>query len=274
MNPSVTVVKPYMPLPGSAVGLVTPSSSVSRYPRRLSRALQALTGLGFRPVPAPHAWWDDRDRPAPEALAEDISWCCRREEISAIMCTTGGLRSAELLPHLDFDLLRAARKPLCGFSDITSLLLGVHVRAGIVTFHGPTVVPSMGDADGIDPYSAAGLLAVSAASGLLMFGYWGVASWLFTSRGLWIGYATQALGVTSSAFAALLITSAAERRGRRFVQEALGRYTSPELVKELVAHPEYLSLEWGERRAMSVYFSDIAGFTSFSEKMSPERSSL
>ncbi len=121
------------------------------------------------------------------------------------------------------------------------------------------------------PRGSLALLAVSGAAGLLMFGYWGVASWLFTSRGVWIGYATPALGVTSSAFAALLITSAAERRGRRFVQEALGRYTSPELVKELVAHPEYLSLEWGERRAMSVYFSDIAGFTSFSEKMSPER---
>ncbi|MBZ3907000.1 S66 family peptidase [Streptomyces griseiscabiei] len=159
MDPSTTVVKPYAPLPGSGIGLVTPSSSVSRYPRRSARAVRALAGLGFLPVAAPHAWWQDHDRPAPEALAEDIAWCCRHEEISAILCTTGGLRSAELLPHLDFDLLRAARKPLCGFSDITSLLLGVYARAGIVTFHGPTLVPSMGDADGIDPYVADGLLA-------------------------------------------------------------------------------------------------------------------
>ncbi|MEH0531002.1 LD-carboxypeptidase [Streptomyces stelliscabiei] len=159
MDPCAPVVKPYAPLPGSAIGLVTPSSSVNRYPRRSARALQVLTGLGFRPVPAPHAWWDDKERPTPAALAEDIAWCCRHEEISAILCTTGGLRSAELLPHLDFDLLRAARKPLCGFSDITSLLLGVYARAGIVTFHGPSLVPSMGDADGIDPYTADGLLA-------------------------------------------------------------------------------------------------------------------
>ncbi|MBV9025052.1 MAG: LD-carboxypeptidase [Streptomycetaceae bacterium] len=159
MDPSAIPVKPYAPLPGSAIGLVTPSSSVSRFPRRTRRALRALAGLGFRPVAAPHAWWDDEDRPEPGVLAEDIAWCCRREEISAILCTTGGLRSAELLPYLDFDLLRAARKPLCGFSDITSLLLGVYLRAGMVTFHGPTAVPSMGDADGIDSYAAAGLLA-------------------------------------------------------------------------------------------------------------------
>jgi class 3 adenylate cyclase len=42
------------------------------------------------------------------------------------------------------------------------------------------------------------------------------------------------------------------------------------LVKELMEHPEHLSLEWGERRGMTVYFSDIAGFTSFSEGLSPE----
>ena len=35
-------------------------------------------------------------------------------------------------------------------------------------------------------------------------------------------------------------------------------------------HPEYLSLEWGESREMSVYFSDIAGFTTISEGLTPE----
>ena len=74
-----------------------------------------------------------------------------------------------------------------------------------------------------------------------------------------------------SAFTTLLVLSAMERRGKRFVQEALGRYTSPALVRELIEHPEYLSLEWGESREMSVYFSDIAGFTTISEGLTPER---
>jgi adenylate cyclase len=38
-----------------------------------------------------------------------------------------------------------------------------------------------------------------------------------------------------------------------------------------MAHPEHLSLEWGEKRPMSVYFSDIAGFTTISEHLPPER---
>ena len=78
-------------------------------------------------------------------------------------------------------------------------------------------------------------------------------------------------GAAVASFVALLVTSAAERRNKRFVQEALGRYTSPALVEELTEHPEHLSLEWGEVRDMSVYFSDIAGFTSISEGLDPKQ---
>jgi adenylate cyclase len=67
------------------------------------------------------------------------------------------------------------------------------------------------------------------------------------------------------------VTSASERRQRRFVQGALGMYTSPALVKELIEHPEHLTLEWGQKREMTVYFSDIAGFTTISEGLSPEK---
>jgi adenylate cyclase len=43
------------------------------------------------------------------------------------------------------------------------------------------------------------------------------------------------------------------------------------LVRELIKHPEYLSLEWGEEHTMSVYFSDIAGFTTISEHLSAKQ---
>jgi adenylate cyclase len=121
------------------------------------------------------------------------------------------------------------------------------------------------------PRASLALLATFGATALVLVGFWLIADHLFVSRGLWIGVATPVLFTSMAAFASLLVTSASERRGRRFVQEALGKYTSPELVRELMAHPEYLSLEWGERRPMSVYFSDIAGFTSFSETLSPEQ---
>jgi adenylate cyclase len=87
---------------------------------------------------------------------------------------------------------------------------------------------------------------------------------------VWLAFAAPSIGGGISAFMTLLALSAVERSGKRFVQEALGRYTSTALVRELMEHPEYLSLEWGESREMSVYFSDIQGFTTISEGLKPE----
>lgn len=154
----VRATKPWAPRTGCAVGLITPSSSIHGYPRRRERAIRALTELGFQPALSPNAVWRDERKPHPEDLAADITWCCEHEEIDVILCTTGGLSSAEILPHLDYKAILSSRKVLCGFSDITSLLLAVYARTGLVTLHGPTLLPSMGDADGIDPYSARSLL--------------------------------------------------------------------------------------------------------------------
>jgi adenylate cyclase len=115
------------------------------------------------------------------------------------------------------------------------------------------------------------LLATLALAVAAIYGFWHLADRLYDARGLWIAVVTPATGGVIAGFAALLATSTLERKDRRFIQEALGRYTSAELVRELMAHPEQLSLEWGEKREMSVYFSDIAGFTSFSEALPPER---
>jgi adenylate cyclase len=108
------------------------------------------------------------------------------------------------------------------------------------------------------------LLATLAISG----GYVLFARWMLTSHDVWIGVAIPAVASALASFVALIVLSGAERQNRRFVQEALGRYTSPALVRELIEHPEHLSLEWGEEREMSVYFSDLAGFTTISEHLS------
>lgn len=62
-----------------------------------------------------------------------------------------------------------------------------------------------------------------------------------------------------------------EDREKRRVQRAFRHYLSPALVERLASDPSALKLG-GERRRVAVFFSDIAGFTSVSEKLrdSPE----
>jgi adenylate cyclase len=114
------------------------------------------------------------------------------------------------------------------------------------------------------------LIATAVVTTVVLVGYYYIARAALGSGNLWLAFAAPSIGGGISAFATLLALSAVERSGKRFVQEALGRYTSTALVRELMEHPEYLSLEWGESREMSVYFSDIAGFTTISEGLKPE----
>ncbi|MBE0508697.1 MAG: adenylate/guanylate cyclase domain-containing protein [Marinospirillum sp.] len=59
-----------------------------------------------------------------------------------------------------------------------------------------------------------------------------------------------------------------ESREKGWVTERFGQYVPPELVEEMVDTPESFGLE-GEERELTVLFSDVRGFTSFSEGIPP-----
>lgn len=60
-----------------------------------------------------------------------------------------------------------------------------------------------------------------------------------------------------------------EQKKRKFIESAFGRYVNKEVVKQIQANPDMLKLG-GVKRDLTVFFSDIAGFTSISEQMDPE----
>ena len=62
---------------------------------------------------------------SPENRAKDLmqAWCDPAAD--AILCTRGGTGAAQLLPYLDWDLLRRRRLPLIGYSDISALHLAM-----------------------------------------------------------------------------------------------------------------------------------------------------
>jgi len=60
-----------------------------------------------------------------------------------------------------------------------------------------------------------------------------------------------------------------ERKQKVMIKGMFSQYLNPHVVNELIAHPEKLKLG-GERKELTVFFSDIAGFTTFSEKLPPE----
>jgi adenylate cyclase len=61
----------------------------------------------------------------------------------------------------------------------------------------------------------------------------------------------------------------AEERERVRIKKAFQSFVAPEVVNQIIRHPEKLRLG-GERRELSILFSDIRGFTTLSETMEPE----
>ncbi|MFH1595516.1 MAG: CHASE2 domain-containing protein, partial [Pseudomonadota bacterium] len=70
------------------------------------------------------------------------------------------------------------------------------------------------------------------------------------------------LGITMQRFLA-------EERERLRIRKAFESYVAPAVVQEMLKHPEALRLG-GERRVITVLFTDIRGFTTMSEGLDPE----
>jgi len=79
---------------------------------------------------------------------------------------------------------------------------------------------------------------------------------------------TLVLGAATGGGAAL--GARRHRKEKRFIREAMSRYVSPDVVAELQRDPSRLRLG-GERRDLTVIFTDIAGFTTTSEITPPEK---
>ena len=87
--------------------------------------------------------------------------------------------------------------------------------------------------------------------------------------GYWLQMVALELGVVLSLVGSSLASYATEGRQKRYIKGAFSQYLSPTVIEELIAHPERLRLG-GERRELTIFFSDVQGFTTISEALSPE----
>ncbi len=108
-------------------------------------------------------------------------------------------------------------------------------------------------------FTAAGLAAVTLGGSAFAF-----------THGRWMAPASPTVG-SAIAFTAVAVDGYRRERARkREIQGWFGAYVSPAVVKRLVADPDALKLG-GEKREVSVFFSDLVGFTTLSERLPPDQ---
>jgi len=87
--------------------------------------------------------------------------------------------------------------------------------------------------------------------------------------GTWLDTVSPVFAVALSFSSATLLNYGFEGRRRRFIKNAFRYYLSPQVIEKVLEDPSLLRLG-GESRAVTSFFSDVAGFTNISESLSPE----
>jgi len=141
-TPQPLVTKPVRLKPGDTVSLVNPAGATAH---RLDVEIitESMEALGLKVKVAEHAFdrygylaGSDRDR------AADVNAQFADPDVDAVLAVRGGWGCARILPLINYETVRRNPKILVGYSDVTALLIAIHARTGLVTFHGPLGISS------------------------------------------------------------------------------------------------------------------------------------
>ncbi len=149
---AVRRIKPPALKRGDLVGLFNPSGFADD--ALIQRATANLEKLGFRVLHAAHlrASRGNTAGTIGQRLT-DVHTLFVHREVRALWAARGGSGTAQILPYIDYGLVARNPKVVIGYSDITSLLLALYAKTGLVTFHGPVA------SSGFTPFTVAHLEA-------------------------------------------------------------------------------------------------------------------
>ncbi|MGB8366702.1 MAG: CHASE2 domain-containing protein [Rhizomicrobium sp.] len=101
---------------------------------------------------------------------------------------------------------------------------------------------------------------------VVIIAFWAVGGALYIYGDTMIDLLAPSLAMIASFSGTDSLAGREARKQRQFIEGAFSRYVSPKVVQALIADPSRMSLS-GERREMTYLFTDVADFTTMSEKM-------
>ena len=148
-----SIVKPPALRLGDTIAIVGPASPTP--PEDVAEAVRNIRKLGYEvrvaaSTSARFGYLAGDD----EARTRELMEAFLDPAVRVILCARGGYGSPRILDRLDYAAIRKNPKILVGYSDLTALLLAVHSRAGVVTFHGPMAGKDFSGRAGLSPFAS------------------------------------------------------------------------------------------------------------------------
>lgn len=103
---------------------------------------------------------------------------------------------------------------------------------------------------------------------LLTFSCLVISTYWAATAGLWLQMVVPLISSSFALLFAVALQYRLEGAQTRFIKKAFRYYVSSEVIDKIIEDPSILSLG-GDRKDLSIFFCDIAGFTSISESMDP-----
>lgn len=121
---------------GDTVGIISPGSSIGD--EELESAVSNIERMGFKVKLSKNARAKRGfNAGTDEQRLNDLHSMFADKQVDAVWCSRGGYGCSRLLPFIDYNLIKRNPKILIGYSDVTALIQAIHVKTGLITFHGP-----------------------------------------------------------------------------------------------------------------------------------------
>ena len=114
------------------IRIITPSWLVKSR-KELALGVKTLERLGFTVKNGGFT----AKLPSEKERAAQIHAAFKDKATDLILAQRGGYSSLRILPYIDYALIKRNRKPIAGFSDMSTLLNSIYERTGMVTLHAP-----------------------------------------------------------------------------------------------------------------------------------------
>ena len=141
------LIQPELLKKGDTLGIISPSAGLAPFAmHRIDNAITFFKKIGFNVLMGKHALENDGYVSSSiKNRLSDFHSMFLNPKIKAIICTIGGNNSNQLLPFIDYKLIKRNPKNFIGYSDISVLHFALQSQAGLATFYGPCVMTEFGE---------------------------------------------------------------------------------------------------------------------------------